>query len=117
MNSHEIVNALLSEDLTVKDLMEKGRWKALAAAGLMGAASLHPSAGQYARQGTEFIKRGAQTVQKAMEPRHIDVADPNEPLASEKDLSPWDYVEKKAGEREDVKNKTAGFTQWMNRQS
>ncbi len=86
--------------------MDEGRWRNLAIAGLTGAALLKNP--HFPKQAYDKVQG---TINKAMAPRpafHFD--DPNKVLPSEEKLSAWEYIDKKAKQRDEVARLAAPFT-------
>ena len=77
-------------DFLLADPVQEGKWKSLATAGLLGAAAW--------QQGRAMQHQPPEPA--PVEHRHSRMANPNEELPSEKNLSDFDYVDKKAKERE-----------------
>jgi hypothetical protein len=91
-----LVNRLLEDDVA------EGRLKALAAAGLIGAAAFHPGTQQKLKQAGQAVSQ--------MLPARPQINNPNEELPSEKGLNDWEYLEKKSDERTNVAKQLSGFT-------
>ena len=83
-----------------------GKWKALAAAGLLGYAGLHTQFGKQmmAKAGQTPI---AQKMSQAMKP--VSVPNPNQPLPDEKNMNAWDLTNKYVNRNADIEKKTAPF--------
>jgi hypothetical protein len=127
----EIVREIYSEQFRQDEISNK--WKALASAALVGYAGLHTPfgtktaqhwsqtpAGQQivmtARQMWNQVPPAQRTAEKAkqiwgqiIKPGHIDMPNPNEPLPSEKGMSPWDLAGKYTARNVDLTQKLQPF--------
>ena len=106
----------LSAEQVVDNLLEQAvnevNWKGMAAAGLIGAAALHPGARQTALKAGKTAVNALTLKYPERDPnQHYLAHDPSKPLPSEADLSAWDYAAKKDAERERLGNALAPVTQ------